>query len=360
MEKNLNLLRIELKSLKLDALFLSNQHNVTYLSGFTGLSPNEREGFFLITRKHAYLLTFPTYFYLYKDSPGYFSSLNITREKNIKKHLEEIVYEENIKRIGIEKENLTLSELESLKKDIKTDFVGTENLVENLRIIKTETEISNIRYAAQITDQAFDFIIKNIKKDQTEKDIALAIEFFIKKHADNIAFSPIVAFNDHAAIPHYLPTTNYKLQTKSLILLDFGAKISGYCSDMTRVIFYGTPKDEWLKIYNTVLKSQKLALDAIKPGKTGQEIDSVARNFIIKNGYPQYPHGLGHGVGLAIHESPRLKIDSKDILEESMIVTVEPGIYLEGDCGVRIEDLLIIKRPRTEILSTSTKELIIL
>jgi len=346
-----------LKQNRLDALFITNQHNVSYLSGFSGLSPEEREGFILLTSKKMYLLTFSTYFGLFRQIDD-IHCLCISPSQRLSYHLQSIAESENLSAIGFEKTNLTVSELESLQKKVTVDWIPVSNIIENLRIIKTPEEISKIKKAARITDEAFNFILKHIKKEETEKEIALQIEFFLKKKTGDIAFSPIVAFNTGSAIPHYIPSNSHKLIANSLILLDFGAQVDGYCADMTRVIFFGKPKPEFLNIYNTVKKAQEIALKSIKPGQKTQIPDIKAKEYIKSQGYPKYLHGLGHGVGLAIHEAPRLKTESDEIFKENMVVTVEPGIYIEGTCGVRIEDLILLKDKGIEILSKSTKDII--
>lgn len=363
MLSRINEVRNELINQKLDALFITNQQNVSYLTGFVGLAPNEREGFLFISPENAYLLTFPTYFGLYEKGGKEFITLNITQNKKLSDHITEILKNENIHTVGFEKENLTVSELDSLKNKLNISFAGSEGIVEKLRIIKNEDELKNIHKAAKITDLAFDFIKTKIYRGVSEKELALELEFFLKKNAGDTAFSPIVAFNENAAIPHYLPDNRQQITDNSLILLDYGAKFNGYCADMTRVVFFGQPKSHWLTIYNTVLQAQKLALDNIEINIAAGLPDKIARDFIKSEGFPEYPHGLGHGVGLAIHEAPRLRIDSKDILRENMVVTVEPGIYIPGNCGVRIEDLVVLKKEGVEILSKSPKllkELIIL
>ncbi len=365
MSKRIEKIRIAIKKLKLDALFVTDQHNVTYLTNFAGLSPNEREGFLLITKLHAYLLTFPTYFGLYKKGTADFQTLNITQTKKLSDHLSEIICREKINNLGFEKENLTVSELDSLKNKLlkRSDLKGlipTQGIVENLRQIKDEIEIANIKKAAEITDQAFAFIRNKITKGISEKNLAVEIEYFIKRHAQDVAFSPIVAYDANAAIPHYLPSHNSQLTTHNLILLDFGAKVNGYCADMTRVIFFGKPKDKQIKAYQTVLSAQKIVLLKLKAGLKCQEVDKLAKKIITAKGYPEYQHGLGHGVGLAIHEAPKLKFKSKEILQENMVVTVEPGIYLPDDYGIRIEDLVVLRKDGIEILSKSSKEITVI
>ncbi|OGG20494.1 hypothetical protein A3D03_03485, partial [Candidatus Gottesmanbacteria bacterium RIFCSPHIGHO2_02_FULL_40_13] len=274
--------------------------------------------------------------------------------------LTEIIKREKINKIGFEKDNLTVSEYESLKTKLPSFLTPTENIVEEERLTKDNDEITKIKSAAKMTDMAFEYIKEKIKKGVSEKDLALELEFFLKKNAGDIAFPPIVAYDENAAIPHYLSSNDQRLTTNSLILLDFGAKVEGYCADMTRVVFFGSPDNNQVKIYNTVYKAQELALKKIKSGLKTAEIDKVAREYIKSAGFPEYPHGLGHGVGLAIHEAPRLKPESLEVLKENMVVTVEPGIYLEGNCGVRIEDLVVLTKEGCEILSKSSKDITIL
>lgn len=351
--------RNEMKRQNLDAFFITNQHNVSYLTQFSGLSTEGREGFFIITKNHAYLLTFPTYFGLYKNGGFGFDVLNITPDIRLHKHLNLIIEKEAIKQIGIEKDNLTLAEFETLQKKLRVKLLETTEIVEKLRVIKSEEEISNIRNAAKIGDIAFDFIKGKIIEGISEKDIALELEYFIKINADDISFPPIIAFNENAAIPHYMPSKTCYLKPNSLILLDFGTKINGYCSDMTRIIFFGKPDNQQIKAYQAVLEAQSLALRRLIKGIKCGPIDSLTKKYLTSRGFPEYLHGLGHGVGLAVHESPRLKKGSLEILQENMVVTVEPGIYLENQFGIRIEDLVLLTKDGIEVLSKSSKELLI-
>jgi Xaa-Pro aminopeptidase len=350
-------IRKVVSQLHLDAFFITNHDNITYLTEFSGLSAGERESYLLITQKEAYFLTFPTYYKLFKNVDHSFDVLNITSNKKLHHHLQEIIEKEKIKLIGIEKENLTLSEFIFLRKKLKIELKETTKIVENLRIIKEKEEIEAISQAANVGDLAFEFIKTKIKGNISEKFLALELEFFIKKRADDIAFSPIVAFDKNAAIPHYLPSHNSQLTTNNLILLDFGAKISGYCSDMTRVIFFGKPINEQIKAYQAVLKAQQLSLKKLKAGLKGADLDKQAKKYLVSYGYPEYQHGLGHGVGISVHEAPRLRLDSQQVLTENMVVTLEPAIYLEDEYGIRIEDLVVLKKEGVEVLSKSSKSL---
>ncbi len=366
----LDAVRKSIRKKNLDALFVSDQNNVAYLTGCHGLSPHERESFLFISAASTYLLTFPTYFDLFNKKDSEYITLNITQEKRLRDHLNDIIAKEHIKIIGCEQENLTVSEYEQLKERVSAKWQTTSGIIESFRLIKDPSETDTIRHAATVTDDVFSYLQSHIREGMTEKEIAVELEYQIKKRADDVAFSPIVAFNEHAAIPHYLPTHSAQLTVHNLILLDFGAKKDGYCSDMTRVIFFGTPKNEHIKVYDTVLEAQKRALDYLHTRcrdtrpcvstEIGSETDRIAREYITSQGYPEYQHGLGHGVGLAIHEAPRLRNGGADDLQPGMVVTVEPGIYLPGICGVRIEDLVVLTDDGIEMLSKSTKELCII
>lgn len=360
MDNRIKKIQALLKVNDCESLFISNQNNVTYLTGFNGLSAGEREGFLFITPVSAYLLTFPTYYGMYKYGGDNFKTLCITSAKRLHQHLSEIVKRENLATAGFEKENVTVAELESLTQKISLIFKPTSGIVEKFREIKEAEEIKYVKKAAGLTDDTFKIILTKIKTGVSEKELAFEIEFFIKKNGGELAFPPIVAFDKNAAVPHYLPSSVPRLSSGNLILLDFGARIDNYCSDMTRVVFLGTPSVTYEKMYRTTLEAQELALTSLKIGSVASGPDNLAQEYITSKGFPKYPHGLGHGVGLAIHENPRLRFDSPEILKENMVVTAEPGIYLEDIGGVRIEDLVLLKKSGPEILSKSPKNLIIL
>jgi len=355
-------IRKEIKSLGLDGLFISNQHNVTYLTGFAGLAANEREGFLLITASNAYLLTYATYYGLYQKGESGFQTLSITPTSKLVRHLKELSMSENLKKVGFEKENITVGELSSLKKNLTVTLVETEDIIEKFRLFKDNGELSSITSAAKIGDQAFNFIKTKIKKGKSEKDLAFELEYFIKKQADDISFSPIVAYDEGAAIPHYLPSKKKIITGNTLILLDFGAIVGGYCSDMTRVVFLGTPSETQAKAYKTLLEAHKLLHSELASNSpiSGAKLDQIARGVVKKSGFPTYPHSLGHGVGLAIHENPRLRFDKNQLLEPGMVFTLEPAIYIDRKFGIRIEDLVYLKGGNIEILTKSSKDLTIL
>lgn len=232
-------------------------------------------------------------------------------------------------------------------------------------MIKNPSLILNIEKACKLTDKAFDYILNRIRKGITEKQLAFEIEFFIKKHGSGISFPPIVAFGKNSAFPHHKPTDK-RLATNDQILIDIGAKVNGYCSDMSRTVFLGKPTREQKKIYETVLQAQSIVMEKLNilisqyPSIPASKIDKVARDYIISKGYPTIPHSLGHGIGRKVHEAPKLSPKSKDILKPGMVFTIEPGIYIEGFGGVRIEDVVALEHCRVRLITKAPRELIIL
>ncbi len=368
-----------------DALLITNLTNIRYLTNFVGAAPEEREAYVMVARDEAFLFTNKLYLeqtkaigllncYIVKllKSKKPLQIIEISRENPFAVGLAEVLKRSHLAkpqgetlkgiRLGYEENDLTVAEYEKLKRELKgVKLAPTRGRVEELRMIKREDEIENIRLAAKITDECFDFILGKIKPGITESEIAWEIESFFRKRAAEIAFSPIVAFGTHTSQPHYSARTLLaKLQGESLknqdiALLDFGACVNGYCSDMTRVVFTGKPTDEWKRAYTTVSEAQSVALENIHHNP-----DKRSREFIRKAGFPPYCHSLGHGVGLAIHEQPRLSYKKEVKLLPSMVVTIEPAIYVEGRYGIRIEDLVLLKKDGVEILSKSPKLLTIL
>lgn len=363
----------------LHALLVTNPVNIRYLTGFTGLSANEREGYALATSDRLILFIHPLYLEqarrLSRSPINQFSNksiniVEISREETIAKKIKDCL--EYLKqgrtlypiKLGIEEDNLTLAEFNKLNSELgDVQLTSTRGRVESLRSNKRPEEIEYIRNAAKLTDECFIFILNNLKRGLTETEIAWKIETFFHTHGSASAFSPIVAYNNHSSQPHYYSGSDSlqgpTLNEPSLILLDFGAKFYGYCADMTRVVFIGRPTPEQKKAYETLLNAQLCALELLDCGeRSGAALDLEVRQILEKSGYPPYPHSLGHCVGLAIHEGPRLSIKRNEELKPSMVVTIEPGIYLDGKFGMRIEDLVLIKENGIEILSSSPKKLI--
>lgn len=218
-------------------------------------------------------------------------------------------------------------------------------------------KIKSIKKACELADETFYFIKNKLRAGQTEKQVAKIINGFIQKNGGKLVFRTIVSFGKNTANVHHKPTDKV-LRIGQLIMLDLGAKVDGYCSDLTRMLFLKSTSPEFKKLYALVLKAQESAIEKIKKEKSAQKIDEAAREVINKNGYGKYfLHGLGHSLGLKIHENPHLNPKSKDILRIGDIVTIEPGIYIKGKGGVRIEDDVLVGRNNIEILTKSSKEL---
>ncbi len=272
--------------------------------------------------------------------------------------LEELIKGENIRSIVFEEEHVTVKQLREWQDRFAVELKGSSGWVEELRMCKTPAEIEHIRRAAQIGDEAFAELLPNIKSGRTEREIALELEYLMRrKGASAMSFAPIVASGPQSALPHARPGERI-LSYGDFVVMDFGCVVNGYCSDMTRTIVIGEPEERHLLIYDLVLKAQVEAVEAVAPGKTGAEIDAIAREIIAEAGYGDYfGHGLGHSVGLEVHENPRLSKTDQTVLAPGMIVTVEPGVYLPGFGGVRIEDLVVVTEDGHEVLTSSFKEL---
>lgn len=330
-----------------DALLLSDQVNIFYVTGFRGLSPTEREAYALVLPNEVHLFTNA----LYKEEAETLSSrekklhTHITSHDNpFKKLLKETIDSHAVKKLGFEASSLSVSEYEDVKRHLSaTECISTGGVVENIRMKKTKEEIEIISQTAALTDACFAFVSKVIKPGITEQHVAWEIEKFFCERGATSAFASIVAGSTASTLPHYA-SQNKKITGESSVLLDFGAKIDGYHADLTRVLYLGNPPQEWKKVYQTVKKAQGEALSYLSSTKnpSGARADEVARKVITDAGFPPYPHSLGHSVGLSIHESPRLSIHKEVTIVPGMVFTLEPGIYLPGKFGIRIEDLFVM------------------
>lgn len=291
-------------------------------------------------------------------------SVNVveTAQSDSLKKIKEMLLNLKIKTIGLEMASMLLSHYnEFIEVFNDFEFVDVSSSIAELRSVKTEEEINNIVSAQDITDKAFDYILNNLKTGMTERELVSLLESkMLLLGADGIAFPTICAFNENGAKPHAKPGSK-PLQAGTLITLDFGAKFRGYCSDMTRTFAYGSVTSKQEEIYYAVLTAQLKALNQIVEGVSCKEADAFARDyFISKNLDSYFTHSLGHGVGIAVHEAPTLSPKSKAFLKYNMVVTVEPGLYIPEQMGVRIEDIIVIKKNEILNLTKSTKNLIIL
>ena len=279
--------------------------------------------------------------------------------------LNTIFKERNIRKVCIEADRMTVSEYHQLCKDLPETAIDAgetlTKLIEAQRMIKDEDALQCILAAQKIAEDAFDYILGEIKAGKTEKEIQLALDFYMLSHgADALSFETICVSGANSSMPHGVPTDK-KIENGDFLTMDYGAVVNGYHSDMTRTVFIGTPTEEQKKVYDTVLAAQLASLHALKDGISGVEADKAGRDIIAAAGYGRnFGHGTGHGVGVEIHEAPRLSTKSEHILHTGNVVTVEPGIYLPGKFGVRIEDMAVITADGCRNLTKCPKNLICL
>lgn len=264
-----------------------------------------------------------------------------------------------VTKIGFEDEYLSVAMFTQLKRLLDgVEFIPVSKQLSLKRAIKTEEEISRIAAAQVVAQKALTKAVNSLRPGITEREFAAEILYEMQMlGADDMSFDIIVAFGANSAMPHY-KTGNKKLEKNDIILVDMGAKMNGYCSDMTRTFSIGDVGEKLKELHQLVLEAQLLAIKGIKAGITGREADAIAREFFKANGYDkEFGHSLGHGVGIEVHENPRLSVTSDDILQPNMVVTVEPGLYIEGIGGVRIEDMLVIKEDGNLNLTNMNKNL---
>ena len=359
----INLVRKKLTQLRLQGILISNFFNILYLSGFKTLTPEEREAYLFITKNTTYIFTDGRY--IDKKLEDIISSLDakfrlIEVGKSLYFHLEEIILEEGLESIGIEEDDLKLNEYQKLKQ-LKIEIVPVSDVCTSLRSIKTSDEIEAITTACRETDNCLKEIIPLIKNGMSEKELAWKIEVWIREKGFELGFDPIVAVNENSAIPHYDTKTGDGLITESsVLLLDFGIEYKSYVSDITRMVFIGKQSDEVMNTYNYLLNAQAKTIEFIKKGKMLNEVDAFCREELKKSGLPNFAHSTGHGVGLEVHESPRVSMKSLDEVNVHQVFTVEPGVYHLNRFGMRIEDTILVNEKFQAVpLTKFPKELLL-
>lgn len=353
--ERVNRLRKLLVESSYEAILIGSDINRRYISGFTGSS-----GMVLITQDESYLLTDFRY---RTQAPQQAAGFQIVEHgANPINDVRELLAKHGIKQLAFEQDHVVYSQYSAWAEALPgIELQPSGALVEKLRMIKDAAELKVMQEAADLADKTFSHILNIIKPGIRESDIALEMEVFMRSHgATSSSFDTIVASGERSALPHGVASDRLVGQDE-FVKLDFGAYYQGYCSDLTRTVVVGTPTEKHREIYSIVLEAQLHALEHIKPGISGREADALARDVIAKYGYGDlFGHGTGHGLGMEIHESPRLSKLSDTILTPGMTVTVEPGIYIPGFGGVRIEDDIVITETGIKILTSSPKELIIL
>ncbi len=339
------------------AFLIKSPSNRYYLTGF-----NSSAGAVFITKN---LALFFTDFRYFEKAKSVITALDVILFEKSDKDIYSFCKKHSIKEIFIESDFTTLSahrHLSDLFEDVK--ILKSNDLdikLNEMRAVKDSFELECIQQAQALTDKGFEYILNRIQSGKTEKEIALEIEFFMRSlGADGVSFDFIVVSGKNSSLPHGVPTDK-KIEKGDFVTMDFGAKVGGYCSDMTRTVAVGSITDEQKTVYNTTLKAQLAALDMLKAGVICGDADKTARDIIYAAGFSGcFGHSLGHSVGIDIHESPNLSPANATVLKTGNVVTVEPGIYLENKFGVRIEDMVYITDSGIINLTKSTKELIIL
>ena len=335
----------------LDGALLTRPVNVRYLTGFTGTN-----GWLLVTAEEVFFLTDPRY---QQQASAQVSDLSIvTTPRGLPKGLAEAVANSEVERVAFEPNHVTVILREQLEAVAEVEWVPFPMLVEKQRRCKDAEEIEARRAALLVSEAAFQEVANGLAPGQTEIEVASDLELYCRRHgAESMAFETIVASGSRSALPHGVASTRC-IEAGGPIMIDIGCKINGYCSDLTRMIWCGgIPSRRWLEAHDVVNAARATALETVGPGIAAIEVDAAAREVIEDAGFgPAFVHSTGHGVGLEIHESPKVSSHSDQRLEVGMVLTIEPGLYLEGEFGIRIEDLVCVTEDGCERLTTLETE----
>lgn len=355
------------KEAGVDAVFVSNPKNVEYLTGFKCTMPSEvqpfgdPEGFLVLHAGQGHFLCDGRYIEGARQLPNVTAHQISapTSAKVISEKIRELVGT-GAKSIGFERDALLYGDAAALLELLPNyRWQGLDGVLAGLRVVKTPEEVQKIRQAQEITCSCFDHMRKFVKTGMTERHVAVEIETYLRANSDGNSFKPIVAFGETACNPHYTPSPKRKLEKNQMVLLDFGGIYDGYCGDMTRMLFNGKADARYREVYELVLQAQTRCAAAVAPGKTCHELDSICRDYFkSKNCAEAFMHGTGHGVGLAIHEDPRIKQTFQTKVQPGMVFSVEPGLYFAGWGGIRIEDLVVVTQSGYDNLTRSPKDLL--
>lgn len=350
--KRVQNLRKEMQTTSKEAVLITSPENRFYFSGFKGSS-----GVLLITQEKSYLLTDFRYIDQAKEEAPDFEIIN--HERNVYPVIMDFIKKHAVQKLGIEFGKLPVQdykELENLNPSLT--LFNCEEAIYRLRMIKDQEEIGYFKKGIALCDQAFDHILTFIRPGMSEKELGLELEFFMRRGgADGIKENHVIASGERSSLPHGQATERI-IEKGDFVKMDIGAKINGYYTDFTRTVVVGEASEKQREIYSIVQQAQQVALEAIGPGKICSELDHLARSVIAGAGYGEnFGHSLGHSIGLAVHESPAMRANDHTVLQPGMVITVEPGIYIPGFGGVRIEDFIVITEEGYENLTTATKEL---
>lgn len=347
-------LREYLEKVELDGVFIHNPANIFYYSNFKGTN-----GYLLMTKEQNYLLTDFRYIDQANQQALDFEVIEINEESSIESIVNRLRRKHKLYKLGLEGDFISRNMWLGYERVLTSRLIDVN--IDHIRQVKSDYEVEVIKDSIKIAEKAFLETLDNIKVGMSEKEVARALEFtMLDLGAEAIAFDTIVASGVRGALPHGI-ASDKKIENGELVTIDFGCIYKGYCSDITRTFAIGKVDEKLLDIYEIVLQANKLGIESLKANVTGGSIDKIVRDFISDKGYGEnFGHGLGHSFGIEIHEDPRLRTNSEEILTSGNIVTVEPGIYVSGLGGVRIEDDVLIKDNKVEVLTSLNKELIVL
>jgi Xaa-Pro aminopeptidase len=344
----------QLPELKLDALIVSALPNIRYLCGFSGSN-----GLLILSGGDATLLTDPRYTIRAAEESS--AKVEVVKGSLFAAALK-LIAKKRWKRVGFEANRIPYGSYAELEKDLppKASLHPVNGLIEHQRMVKTDAEIALIRESILTNSKAFDGALKLLKPSMTETDLAAELEYQMRRNgAEKPAFDTIVAAGANSALPHAQPSTEI-LGSNRLLLIDMGAMQAGYASDMTRMLHLGKPGQKARKLYKAVLEAQLAGISAVRENTTAGAVDRTTRNVLKAHGYEDlFVHSTGHGLGLEIHEPPRVGKKDKTVLKAGMVITIEPGAYMEGFGGVRIEDTVLVTTTGCEVLTPTPKELIV-
>jgi len=357
MSDRLKKLRLKLAEMELDGFIISQSKNRSYISGVSS-----SDGYLIVSQNDAVLAVDGRYaeWASRKASPS--SGIKVLQiQGEMQQWLPDIVSGMNIRSLGFEDSGLTYSVHSKILKalgllEVKLELVPTSNMVSTLRAVKDEGELKTMQKAVAVADAAFERMKQQTKAGMTEKQVAWLLEIRLRENGSSaVPFGIIVASGPNSAFPHHA-ATDRPIGDGDPVVIDFGARVEGYGSDTTRTLCLGEPSGKFKEIYSVVLRAQQRAIDKIESGMTGKQADAIAREVIADAGYGEYfLHALGHSTGLEVHEEPRLSQTSEDVLLDGMIVTIEPGIYIPGWGGIRIEDMVVLERGKARVLTHASK-----
>lgn len=339
----------------LDALIVTHLPNIRYLTGFTGSA-----GIVLITLEETYFVTDARYL---SQAEAHVAARIVPAESSLDQTTADLLARQQLQRVGFEAERLSIARYEFFASQLPEhcQWVPTRGLIEALRLVKDPEEQRAIRRAVTLASQVFSDLVKEIRPGVRERDLAAELEYRARRAgAERIAFETIVASGERSAWPHGVASEK-RIGYNEFVVIDFGIVIEGYCSDMTRTVYVGAPDARAREVYETVRQAQAQCEEHMRAGMRASDIDALARQVIAARGYGDfYRHATGHGLGLEVHEAPRLGPSQSTLVPAAAVVTVEPGIYLPGWGGVRIEDVVLVGENGCEVLTPTPKELLVI